>query len=126
METEAQKAAEPAGVMYSGYVSTDMAAVIPAPRPMVVASEPPAPRKLRQVPSAGRIVLYVSADGLNRWPAVITKVNRHSPSNTTVDLAVMAGNATAYVHGINYREDGGITKTWHWPPYVPPVEDPTP
>jgi len=83
------------------------------------------PKKTVQVPSVGRVVHYVSADGLNYWPGIVTKVYEAANPYGKLDLIVFAGNFTAYCFGIRHKAiepDTRYVKTWHWPPFVPPVE----
>lgn len=77
------------------------------------------------VPSVGRVVHYVSADGRSDWPAIIVRVSEPGNPYSRLDLAVFAGNFTSFVFSIQHKApepDARYVKTWHWPEFVPPVE----
>lgn len=83
----------------------------------------------QQVPSPGRIVLYVlkggNREGEHR-PAVIVRVW----NDQMVNLLVFADGENdreytkedlVYWSGSKLNDESGAPGTWHWPEYVPPT-----
>jgi hypothetical protein len=70
-------------------------------------------------PSIGRIVIFVppqacvGPESLDRYPALITKVNE----DESVELTTFGPNSLYYQHSVKHSE-GPESGCWHWPPRV--------
>lgn len=94
----------------------------PTAQPHGLGLVPAAKTKLVQVPSVGRIVHYVDRRGIKHWPAIIVDVLEPGNPTGPLTLRVFAGNSDTYLPLVTHRHDGLVTRTWHWPEPVPPIE----
>ncbi len=65
------------------------------------------------LPSVGRVVLYVNADGCT-WPAIVSEIDPLNPY--TLNLTMFPTTGPAVVTSANFDEHGRVG-SWRWPEF---------